>query len=502
MSAVQHAQRLDAELAEVPVIAILRGLRTGEAVDVVEALFDAGIRVAEVPLNSPDPFVTIARLAAHFGDRMMIGGGTVVTVEQVAQLAATGATLCVSPNTDPTVIRAALASGLVPVPGFATPSEAFAARAAGARHLKMFPSAGHASDLAAIRTVLPKDTHVVAVGGVNALTCAELAAAGASSFGIGGDLYRPGMSAAAVGARARELMPWLCSALAAPVAWLLCQPQASIGEAPLWHATHGRVYWTDPLTQRLLHAAPDGACGELSIEDSVWSLAPLAQPDAPHAVDPVHAAGTTAHGFCHVDLERGTILRGPAAPLPAGVRFNDMVTDARGGLWAGAMHKGILAGTGSLYYAPKLQETPRAVAHGLGVPNGMGFSADQRTLYVIDTLARTLLAYPADTAGGTLGEPAIVTDFLGVPGKPDGMTVAADGTLWVAMWGGSAIVQIAPDGALLQSVRIPALQVSSVCEGPEGTLFASTSRMRLSPRQLADAPGAGGLFIVEGPAMD
>jgi Entner-Doudoroff aldolase len=492
MSAASSVRRLEAALAELPVIAILRGLRSEEAVDVVEALYAAGVRVAEVPLNSPDPFVTIRLLVAHFGERMVLGGGTVVTVEQADQLAACGAQLCVSPNTDPAVIARALARGMAPAPGFFTPTEAFAAYAAGARHLKMFPSAGRAGELAALKSVLPRDAQVVAVGGVNAGNAGELAAAGASSFGIGGELYKPGMSGAAVGARARELLPFLRNARGTRPPRLLCNPRAMLGESPLWDKATQRLVWTDPLTRRLLRAAPDGACEEVMAGVAVWSLAGL--PDG-------GVVGTTTKGFCRVAAS-GAVLTGPPAPLPEGMRFNDMTVDAHGGLWAGAMHTGLLAGTGALYHAAHPEDVPRLVARGLGVPNGMGFSPDGATLYLVDTLARTLLAYPVDPYGGGLREPAVLSDFLDIPGKPDGMTVGPDGSLWVAMWGGARVLRLAPDGAPIQSVKVPAPHVSSLCFDDAGTLYVTTSRMRMGPRQLVDAPGAGGVFAIEGIGMD
>jgi Entner-Doudoroff aldolase len=489
-SSLAVAQRLDAALAQLPIIAILRGLRSEEAIDVVECLYAAGIRVAEVPLNSPQPFVTIAALVAHFGDRMVLGGGTVTSVAQVRELAACGAALCVAPNTDADVIKAALAAGMLPMPGFQTPTEAFVAVAAGARHLKMFPAAGRSADLAALRTVLPADVQVAAVGGVNALNGAELAAAGAAAFGIGGDLYRPGMSAAAVGERARAMAPYFERAALGRRAVALCNPQAQIGESPLWQPVQARLLWTDPVTRRLLHARRDGSeAGEVALAASVFGIAAL--PDGA-------VVGTLAQSLCRIDADSGAIDAGPAAPLAAGSRFNDLAVDARGGLWAGAMHGGLLAGTGALYYAATVDHTPRVIATGLGVPNGMAFSADGATLYLIDTLARTLLAYAVDLDAGTLAEPTIVSDFMHIPGKPDGMTIAADGTLWVALWGGGCVVQLAPCGALLQLLRVPAPHVSSVCIDPAGTLFITTSRMRLGPRQLADAPGSGGLFAIDG----
>jgi sugar lactone lactonase YvrE len=129
----------------------------------------------------------------------------------------------------------------------------------------------------------------------------------------------------------------------------------------------------------------------------------------------------------------------------------------------------------------------------------MKLSADGRTLFVIDTLERTLLAYPADR--GMVGEPTIVSDFLGLPGKPDGMTLASDGTFWVALWGGGCVVQIARDGAFLRQIAVPAPHVSSLCFAGPDRLLVTTSRMRLSPQALLDHPGSGGLFEIRlGPA--
>jgi Entner-Doudoroff aldolase len=488
-NAVQEVTaRLERALATSPIIAILRGLRGEEAIDVVETLYAAGIRVTEVPLNSPDPFETIRMLVAHFGDRMLLGAGTVTAPEQVAQLADTGAALCVAPNTDARVIQAALEAGLLPLPGFQTPSEAFAAHAAGARWLKFFNAAGHAADLAALRVVLPRDARVVAVGGVEPSGAAALYAAGACAFGIGSDLYRPGMPLTEIGARAIQAVATLTPTRLTPAASLLCNPGATLGTAPLWRASSQRVAWVDPLAPRLLLASPqDGEVAEHLLREPVWSLATL----------PCGAiAATCDHGYARLDEETGEIHMGPTVGLRAGHRFNVMAADAHGGLWAGVMHRGQLAGAGALYYAASVTATPREVASGLGVPNGMAFSADQRTLYVIDTVARTLLAYQADVARGALGEPVMLTDFLGVKGQPGGMAIARDGTLWVAMAGGDCVVHIGADGALLRQVPVPAPHVSGVCFCPDGTLFVTSSRMHLSPSQLAASPGSGGLFAV------
>jgi sugar lactone lactonase YvrE len=258
--------------------------------------------------------------------------------------------------------------------------------------------------------------------------------------------------------------------------------RAAIGESPLWLGDS--VLWTDPVEHRLLSYGPGRSVDALKVEQAIWSLA--AGPDG-------DVAGTLDDRFCTIGLS-GEIRGVPTATLASGCRLNDMAVDGQGGLWAGAMHKGVLATRGAIFYAPAVDAEPVLVAEGLGVPNGMAFAKDGRTLFVIDTLARTLLAYPV--RDHALGEPVIVTDFLGLPGKPDGMTMGADGTFWVAMWGGACVAQIAADGATLQLVDVPAPHVSSLCSADDKTLFVTTSRMRLSPEALADYPGSGGLFEI------
>lgn len=188
-------------------VAILRGLSPAEAIPVAAALIDAGVRMIEVPLNSPDPFASIAAIHAAFGDRALIGAGTVLDIAAVDELAATGARLLVAPNTDPQVIARGLAHGMEVMPGCLTPSEAFVAIGAGARRLKLFPAGAMGPGyLKSLREVLPKAVGVWAVGGVDAGNAAEWLAAGAEGIAVGGSVYRPGDSAQTVGGKAASLI--------------------------------------------------------------------------------------------------------------------------------------------------------------------------------------------------------------------------------------------------------------------------------------------------------
>lgn len=190
-----------------PIIAILRGVTPGEAVPVGAALVEAGIASIEVPLNSPDPFESIGALARALGDRALIGAGTVLTPREVGFVREVGGRLVVSPNCDAEVIRATVAAGMESWPGVMTPTECFAALAAGATGLKIFPASLLGPDgLRAIRAVLPKGTRVYAVGGAGPDGFAAWLAAGADGFGIGGALYAPGLPVEEVRARAQRIV--------------------------------------------------------------------------------------------------------------------------------------------------------------------------------------------------------------------------------------------------------------------------------------------------------
>jgi 2-dehydro-3-deoxyphosphogalactonate aldolase len=190
---------VDPHFSALPLIAILRGVRPDEAVAIGQSLLDAGFRVIEVPLNSPEPLESIRRLAAGFSDRARIGAGTVLTTQQVHDVAAAGGTLVVSPNANPHVIRATKTAGLWSAPGVATPTEGFAALDAGADVLKLFPAEQIGPGVVkAWRAVFPRDVPLVPVGGVTPVNMHEFVAAGADGFGLGSALYKPGMSPADV----------------------------------------------------------------------------------------------------------------------------------------------------------------------------------------------------------------------------------------------------------------------------------------------------------------
>ncbi len=186
-------------------IGILRGVKPEEALAVAGAVIDAGITKVEVPLNSPDPFQSIAMMVEAFGDRAEIGAGTVLELSQVGWLLEVGGTFVVSPNCDLEVIRATKALGMGSYPGVFTASECFAALKAGADALKIFPAdVMGPSGVKALKAVLPSEVDVYAVGGAQASNFGDWAAAGTSGFGLGSSLYKAGRSAEETGTAASE----------------------------------------------------------------------------------------------------------------------------------------------------------------------------------------------------------------------------------------------------------------------------------------------------------
>ena len=193
-----------------PLIAIVRGVTPAEAEAIGDAIFEAGIRIIEVPLNSPEPLKSIEILTAKLGDRALVGAGTVFTPANVEDVQAAGGRLIVSPHFNAAVVRASASAGLVSCPGYFTPTEAFAALDAGATALKLFPAEGASpAVLKAQLAVIPRDFPIFAVGGIKPDNMQPWLDAGASGFGLGGGLYQPGQSAAETAEKARAYVAGL-----------------------------------------------------------------------------------------------------------------------------------------------------------------------------------------------------------------------------------------------------------------------------------------------------
>lgn len=192
-------------LDQCPLVAIIRGVRSDEVEEIGEAIFDGGIRIIEVPLNSPDPLVSIGKLAQLFGERVLVGAGTVLCSSEVQSVSDAGGRIIVSPDSNAEVIEATARAGLVSSPGYFTASEAFAAIRSGATALKLFPAEGASpAVLKAQLAVVPANIPIIAVGGITPESMAPWLEAGAAGFGLGGGLYRPGQSADETLAKARS----------------------------------------------------------------------------------------------------------------------------------------------------------------------------------------------------------------------------------------------------------------------------------------------------------
>lgn len=197
----------EAALLRCPLIAILRGVRPEEVLEIGEALHAEGFAIVEVPLNSPDPLHSIRLLSQSLGGRMLVGAGTVLDVAQVDAVTDAGGRLIVLPHADGDIVRRAKQRGAIALPGFATPTEAFAMLAAGADGLKLFPAeASPPAVLKALRAVLPHNVPVFPVGSITSENMAPYLDVGARGFGLGSALFKPGMSAAQVGAAARRFI--------------------------------------------------------------------------------------------------------------------------------------------------------------------------------------------------------------------------------------------------------------------------------------------------------
>lgn len=199
--------RFSAALRQLPLVAILRGIKPSEAQGVGRVLYEKGFRLIEVPLNSPDPFDSIAAIRRSLPDDALVGAGTVLSVDNVTALRECGGEVVVMPHSDGGVIRAAKDAGLLCVPGVVTPTEAFSALAAGADALKLFPAELVSPQiLKAIRVVLPAKTRLLPVGGIAPNSMKPFVDAGAAGFGLGSALYSPGMNIDEVARRASDFV--------------------------------------------------------------------------------------------------------------------------------------------------------------------------------------------------------------------------------------------------------------------------------------------------------
>jgi 2-dehydro-3-deoxyphosphogalactonate aldolase len=200
-------EKLTFFLDAMPIVAILRGITPDKSIEVADCLFDAGIQIVEVPLNSPKALDSIGLISEKFGKRMLVGAGTVLTAVQVGEIADVGGQLIVSPSMNPEVIRATVDLGMVSLPGVSTPTEAFAALNEGAYGLKAFPGEMLSpSVIKSWRTVLPARTKVLPVGGIDTNNMSEYWAAGADGFGIGGALFRSDKSLEDIRSDALEMV--------------------------------------------------------------------------------------------------------------------------------------------------------------------------------------------------------------------------------------------------------------------------------------------------------
>ena len=205
--------QIESAVGESALVAILRGVEPARVVDIAGVLRATGIRIIEVPLNSPDPYTSIAALAAAHGSECLIGAGTVLDLDAVRRTHAAGGRLIVAPNCDPEVIRKALQMGMQVMPGIATATEAFSAIRAGATQLKLFPAVSYGPrHLQALRAVLPPDVRVFPVGGIGAAEIPAWLAAGAAGFGFGSELFRPEYELPEIERRARQLVQALQAA--------------------------------------------------------------------------------------------------------------------------------------------------------------------------------------------------------------------------------------------------------------------------------------------------
>lgn len=486
------AEKLEAFLDECPIVGIFRGVRPDEVIEIATAVYEAGVRVIEVPMNSPEPLKSIAALRAHFGERMIVGAGTITHPDQIGALAEAGGQICVSPNCRADVISAAMAANIIPMPGVATPTEAFAAVNAGARHLKLFPASNGGIGMGkALREVLPKGVALIAVGGVSPTNAHEFMSAGFRGLGIGSALYKAGRAAREVGNAASTFVAAVnAEAPRAPVVKTLLSCQNAIGDSPVCLEDGKCIVWIDTVEQTVQ------TLDTATLEHSSRKLS-----------QPIFAIGQAQDGglwaitedaAARLDHKTGQVtVTSDPAPLHEHCRLNNAGMDAGGAIWAGSMDRAARRSKGQLFrFQPDGQV--ETIADGFGVCNGVAWNKEGSEFYFLDTLERTLTAFAFDAEHGLLGAPRLVFDFLDNKGKPHGLATAPDGSFWVAMWGGQAALNISPNGELTAQIAIPSKHATGCAYSPaKEALIVTSGTFRNTAGDLKDHPDAGGLFEVK-----
>lgn len=269
-----------------------------------------------------------------------------------------------------------------------------------------------------------------------------------------------------------------------PGAEVVVRSDAAVGEGPVFDPRTGRLCWVD-ITGGVLHENDLATGGERQ-----WPLDTMLGAAVPRAEDNGFAVAVSG-GF-GVVVDGALELLDPVLPEPSR-RMNDAKCDSRGRLWAGSTHLEFRPGQGTLHRWNGAEPSAE-LASGFTLPNGLGWNADDTTMYLVDSMAHRLLSTPFESDEGRIGDFTEVASI--VSGIPDGLAVDVDGCIWVALWGGSEVQRFDPRGNLIGRVPVPVSQPSSCAFGPDGTLYITSARADIPEAKLANEPLAGSVFAV------